>query len=336
MTPDYTSIRESLSIDRMIPLHLSIVRSFDGHHELAALLGQIYYWSERTADSDRWFYKTQEEFWQEICLSPRQVRTLTVELISLGLIETKRYPIKGKGNPNFYRLTPEGIQWFLSALEGKASGYQRKSKLTKREVNVSLTSQNANFTEREVNETVDTRTLQNVMFMESDETALTTCREYTESTAETTACACAKETPRHFHEFAELTISDSRQYFYRFVAVWPDYLNKIAKPAWEVWLLMKPSAALAEEIIRGAGEHAAGKRFQENLLDNHGRFYPSLAKWLEQEIWKEPAIPWTQADELFSSAKGKKNNQVARNLSNKLDIGAPTAFDFFSREEHLG
>jgi hypothetical protein len=133
----------------------------------------------------------------------------------------------------------------------------------------------------------------------------------------------ARETVSFTHQFVALTPLESRHFFDRFVGVWPDYQNKIAKPAWEVWLQINPSATLAEQIIQGAEVHVNGKRFQECLRKDHGRYYPSLAKWLNDESWKDSVIPWTPADEYFTGSIGQANLRISQQASERKARGEP-------------
>jgi hypothetical protein len=64
-----------------------------------AMLGQIYYWSDKMGG---WFYKSDQEWADELCMSSYQVRRITKQLADLGVEHSIR---KVKGTPkSHYRL----------------------------------------------------------------------------------------------------------------------------------------------------------------------------------------------------------------------------------------
>lgn len=70
---------------------LTIPRPFirlTGDHECALMLNQIIYWSERTDDPEGWFYKTHDQWAEELELSPAQVRRIIKKLVEVG-VESK-------------------------------------------------------------------------------------------------------------------------------------------------------------------------------------------------------------------------------------------------------
>lgn len=80
---------------------------FLGDYEAAAMLAQIFYWTERTTDPDGWFYKTAEEWESEICLTAAQVRRVSQVLARHGLVEIafKKNPRHGNAPVYHYRLS---------------------------------------------------------------------------------------------------------------------------------------------------------------------------------------------------------------------------------------
>lgn len=76
-----------------------------GDHESALMLNQIIYWSERTEDSEGWFYKTHDDWAEELELTPAQIRRITKALEPLG-VEAKLK--KHNGAPKLhYRIREE-------------------------------------------------------------------------------------------------------------------------------------------------------------------------------------------------------------------------------------
>ena len=63
--------------------------SITGDIKLAILLSQCIYWSDRTKDSQGWFYKSYPDWQDEIGLSQFEVKRAAIKLVSAGLIKTK-------------------------------------------------------------------------------------------------------------------------------------------------------------------------------------------------------------------------------------------------------
>jgi hypothetical protein len=93
-----------------------------GDYAAAALLNQILYWSERTNDTDGWFYKSYADWQEELCLSQYQVNRIidgdkrsqkkTIRLRDLG-VETMLKKSK-KGAPTVHYRLDESV--FVNAL----------------------------------------------------------------------------------------------------------------------------------------------------------------------------------------------------------------------------
>ena len=100
----------------MIPVPVPFVRML-GDYASAALLAQCMYWGDRTDDLDGWFYKTYDEWRDELELSPDQVRRCIKTCD--GMIEVK---LKGIPATNHYRPNKERI---AEALEQLANEKQK-------------------------------------------------------------------------------------------------------------------------------------------------------------------------------------------------------------------
>ena len=76
-----------------------------GNHMDALLLNQIVFWSDRTKDPEGWFYKSYEEWQDELGMSTYQVRRAAAALAPFG-VEVKLK--KANGAPTLhYRLNQE-------------------------------------------------------------------------------------------------------------------------------------------------------------------------------------------------------------------------------------
>lgn len=57
-----------------ITIPRELVRFFDGDYVAAGMMSQLIYWDDKTTDPDGWIYKTAEQWNEELCLSPYQIR----------------------------------------------------------------------------------------------------------------------------------------------------------------------------------------------------------------------------------------------------------------------
>lgn len=71
-----------LSVNRMFA---KITKSLDG----GIFLSQLLYWSDKTEDPEGWFYKSDDEWAEEIFISRRQVNKFTNLFTEAGFLETK-------------------------------------------------------------------------------------------------------------------------------------------------------------------------------------------------------------------------------------------------------
>ena len=59
------------------------------------LLNQIVFYSDKSKRTDGFFYKSNKEWSEEVCLTQRQVRYATTKLVEKELIETKLFRVNG-------------------------------------------------------------------------------------------------------------------------------------------------------------------------------------------------------------------------------------------------
>lgn len=114
-----------------IPVPVVFLELFE-EYNTAVLLNQIIYWSDKTSRKDGYFYKTYQEWQEEIYLSEYQVRKSVKKLKELGFLETSVK--KANGNPTLhYKLDTKVFQeWLLKKLkERKESNLSNDTKKTK-------------------------------------------------------------------------------------------------------------------------------------------------------------------------------------------------------------
>ena len=89
----------------IIPVPVEFIR-FTGDANTAILLNQIIYWTDRTKDPDKWFYKSYDQWYEELALNKYFVSKSITILKSMGLIETKVKKIFNGDTILHYKLTP--------------------------------------------------------------------------------------------------------------------------------------------------------------------------------------------------------------------------------------
>lgn len=96
-------------LDRPIAYHRVFVVLL-GDHASAAFLSQCIYWSKRTKSRDGWFWKTAEQWYEEIVITRTQLDRITKSLEKLGLIQRRKNTLHGVIN---YRLCTEALSRWL-------------------------------------------------------------------------------------------------------------------------------------------------------------------------------------------------------------------------------
>lgn len=102
----------------------------------AALLNQMVYWSDRTKRRDGYFYKSYQEWNEELYLSEYQVRRATNKLKSLDLVETSLKKANGAPTLHYKVDTKEVSEWILKKLK---NGNLTNSRMDTEETQESLT-----------------------------------------------------------------------------------------------------------------------------------------------------------------------------------------------------
>jgi hypothetical protein len=102
-----------------IPIPLPLLEFVDGNYLAAALIVQIAYWSEikKNATGNSWFYKTDEEWFEELRIKSKTLQRLRNELVGRGFINVKRKRLRNGITINHYKIAPEfnpAFEKFLS------------------------------------------------------------------------------------------------------------------------------------------------------------------------------------------------------------------------------
>ena len=115
-----------------------LVEFFDGDHNAAIFTNQVLYWTDRTKDPEGWFYKTQDDWHEELHFSYYQVQRVIFgdervqnrkrNLSDVGLEVEVRMAPNGR-NATFYRLdVPQFVGMFVEWIEEKFGALATKVK----------------------------------------------------------------------------------------------------------------------------------------------------------------------------------------------------------------
>ena len=123
----------------------------------AALLNQMIYWSDRTKRKDGYFYKSYQEWHEELYLSEYQVRRATNKLKALGLVETSLKKANGAPTLHYKVDTKEVSEWILKKLK---NGNLRNLRMDTEETQESLTEITTEITTETTNNNSATKVTQ--------------------------------------------------------------------------------------------------------------------------------------------------------------------------------
>jgi len=123
----YDIISQFSGQNNIITINVAYV-DFVGDIETAILLSQIIYWTDRTTRNDGFFYKTDEDWQEEIRLSKYAIRKARKKLEEMGFLETKVK--KANGNPTVhYRLDRHRfVESFISFLRNRKNEIAKTKK----------------------------------------------------------------------------------------------------------------------------------------------------------------------------------------------------------------
>lgn len=180
----FSFISSVIGQKNIIPVPVEFIH-FTGDANSAMLLTQIFYWSDRTKDPDGWFYKSYEQWFEEIALTKYFARKAITTLKTMEIIETTVKKIHNGDTYLHFRLIKDKfIQLFGDHLQKRKIQNQHNNQ---KELQI-LGSSNFEFPE--------------VQTLNFQKPKLCTSFHYTETTTETTATeppavvAVKKENPK--------------------------------------------------------------------------------------------------------------------------------------------
>jgi hypothetical protein len=107
-----------IDLSRTIAFQRSYV-TITGSINAALMLSQAVYWSPKTKDPDGWFYKSAEDWEEELGLTWEQQNLARKKLREADIWEEKR---EGVGAPLFYRINQENLESRLREMLNDHSG----------------------------------------------------------------------------------------------------------------------------------------------------------------------------------------------------------------------
>ncbi|PTH68883.1 replication protein [Staphylococcus agnetis] len=134
---DYISsvITQFSGRNNVIPIPVVYIQITEDYPS-AALLNQMIYWSDRTNRKDGYFYKSYNEWFDELHLTEYQVRRATKKLKSFGFVETALKKANGAPTLHYKVDTKEVSEWILKKLQ---NGNLRNLRMDSEETKESLT-----------------------------------------------------------------------------------------------------------------------------------------------------------------------------------------------------
>lgn len=95
----------------VVPIPIPLLDFLHGNYLAAALMVQIAYWSgiKQRTTGNSWFYKTDEEWYEELRIKPKTMQRLRQELAGLGYIHVQRKRLRNGITTYHYKIAPEFI-----------------------------------------------------------------------------------------------------------------------------------------------------------------------------------------------------------------------------------
>lgn len=149
---DYISsiITQFSGQNNIIPIPTIYIRITEDYPS-AALLNQMIYWSDRTSRKDGYFYKSYNEWYEELHLTEYQVRRATKKLKSFGFVDTALKKANGAPTLHYKVDTKEVSEWILKKLQ---NGNLRNSRMDSEETQESLTEITTEITTKTTNNNI--------------------------------------------------------------------------------------------------------------------------------------------------------------------------------------
>nr|DAK63708.1 MAG TPA: hypothetical protein [Caudoviricetes sp.] len=149
---DYISsiITQFSGQNNIIPIPTIYIRITEDYPS-AALLNQMIYWSDRTSRKDGYFYKSYNEWYEELHLTEYQVRRATKKLKSFGFVDTALKKANGAPTLHYKVDTKEVSEWILKKLK---NGNLRNSRMDSEETQESLTEITTEITTETTNNNI--------------------------------------------------------------------------------------------------------------------------------------------------------------------------------------
>lgn len=122
----FATVNEMLNIfSRPLAVH-AVLCHITGSLNAGAFLSQALYWTPRTNYKDGWFYKTQQEWFDELYLSRREQETVRKQLIKLKFMNEHLYGVPAK---LWFRVDLVQVKKAIDALSDDTTSMAESAKL---------------------------------------------------------------------------------------------------------------------------------------------------------------------------------------------------------------
>jgi hypothetical protein len=114
--------------DKVVAYRVGIAKALGDDPITALVLSQLLHWSKTDVVVKRqgWFYKTEDEFYQETAVTKDRQRTARKKLQDLGILQIEQ---KGMPRQNWYRIEYEMLVKVLSPRIGELEPYISKTEI---------------------------------------------------------------------------------------------------------------------------------------------------------------------------------------------------------------
>lgn len=119
-------VNQFLGRQNTIPIPVPFVRLL-GDYAAAAFLAQCLYWTDRSTEKDGWFYKSREEWAEELCMTEKQVRRCMEACAPYVEIERRGIPARNYYRPNQTKIA-EALRGLMGPTREAEEGQQELPK----------------------------------------------------------------------------------------------------------------------------------------------------------------------------------------------------------------
>lgn len=118
-----------------IPISTLVLWALDRDYEAAAMFTQCMYWKDRTDDEDGWFYKSYEDWYDEILIAEACARRKVKKLESMGWIQTMVWQVHRTPKLHYRVLMEQVVLDLTAAAESFSEHKKTRQEKKKKDLN---------------------------------------------------------------------------------------------------------------------------------------------------------------------------------------------------------